>query len=128
MKQTEKLDAILRNAYAAYLEHKSMGYFDISELLAEAGVEVPFEENFALGKRLEAEGLVRLIGSKSGVSIELTSYGLEYCESESHSQPSVPLIQITNNHISNSPQANLVTGSTGTTISRPAILEGLPKP
>jgi len=118
MKQTEKLDAILRNAYTGYLEHKSMGYFDVKELLAEAGVEVSFEENFALGKRLEREGLVKLIGSRDGVSIELTSNGLEYCESESHSQPSIPLIQITNNHITNSPQANLVSGSTATTISQ----------
>jgi hypothetical protein len=57
MKQTEKLDAILRNAYACYLEHKSMDYFDVKELLAKARVKVSFEEKFALGKRLERQGI-----------------------------------------------------------------------
>ncbi|TCD08603.1 hypothetical protein EZ449_12245 [Pedobacter frigidisoli] len=122
MKQTEKLDDILRNAYAGYLDLKSMGYFGINELLAEAGVEVSFEENFALGKRLERERLVKLIGSKDSVSIKLTSNGLEYCESES--QPSIPLIQITNNHITNSPQANLISGFTGITITQDDTIKG----
>lgn len=115
MKQSEKLDLILRELYKYRFDGK---YYNIGYLLEILNIE--FEEHSELrmlGKRLENDGLIRTIWMKSGASACLTSHGIEYCEETSYSNSGSSLV--TNNYqitIQNSPNSNIVTQSTNTYI------------
>lgn len=52
MKQSEKLDLILKFLYEKKFDRK---YYEISKALSEYGINVKSDEEYALGKRLEQD-------------------------------------------------------------------------
>lgn len=120
MKQLEKLDLILKFLY----EKKFDGYYyDLPEILLDYGIEVNLDEGFALGKRLERDGLVKAIEAKSGMSVTLTTEGIDYIENDSYSNHGHSVIS---NHynisITDSINTSIVQNSTNTTISQATSL------
>ncbi len=115
MKQTEKLDVILKRLY----EFKFDGNrYDIKEIFAKLGCDVTRDEGFALAKRLDNEGLIKMIATKEAVFGSITSYGAEYCEVDSYTYAGSAVI--TNNYeirIENSPGANIINQSKNVTIN-----------
>jgi hypothetical protein len=114
MKQTEKLDLILKKLY----EHKFDGKdYSIKEILLEMGISATREEIYALTSRLDSEGFVEMTSTKDSITAEITSYGAEYCEGDSFSIQGSAIIN--NNYelrIENSPGANIITNSSNISI------------
>ncbi len=120
MKQSEKLDLILKGLY----EHKDDGLLWSIEGICEL-YAIPFEpydEIRRLAHRLQDEKLIRAQFTKSDTSAQLTSYGIEYVEEDSFSNKGHSIITNTYN-ISNSPNASIVTHSTNVTITNNNIDE-----
>lgn len=115
MKQTEKLDIILKELYKFKFDGK---YYAINEILSKADCDVTRDEGFALAKRLDNEGLIKMLATKDDVFGSITSYGAEYCEIDSHTYAGSAVI--TNNYeikIENSPGASIVSQSKNVTIN-----------
>ncbi|WP_426059316.1 hypothetical protein [Hymenobacter sp. B1770] len=115
MKQSEKLDLILQTLY----ELRVTGQPQFLKTICEnSGVPlVSRDELYILAKRLENDNLVECHYIGAGVMAILNSYGIEYCEEDSYSYKGTPLIMNTYNlTISNSPQANIVSASTGVSV------------
>lgn len=104
MKQTEKLDIILKKLYDYRYDGQ---YYKIDLIFSEKKIEYQGEETFILAKRLEDDGLVQRAGNIS-TSVRLTSHGIDYCENDSYTYSGSSVM--TNNYnltISNSPNAIL---------------------
>jgi hypothetical protein len=118
MKQSEKLDLILSFLY----EKKFDGfYYGLPSILSDHGIEVNFDEGFALGKRLERDGLVDAIADKSGVSVTLTTHGVDYIENDSYTYKGHSII--TNNYnisVTDSTNTSIVKDSLNTTVNQSA--------
>lgn len=114
MKQSEKLDLILKQLYDFKFDGR---YYDIAEILSNKGCEVSFDEAFSLGRRLQSEGLIKFIGTKDGASATLTSEGVEYSESDSYTFKGSAVI--TNHYdikIVNSPGSNVINQSSNVNV------------
>ena len=82
VKQSEKLDLILKGLY----EYKHDGkYYSLTGLLQNDGIETNFDEIFSLGKKLEADGLMKFSGKHNDAMGCITSEGVEYVEEDSYS-------------------------------------------
>ncbi|HPC99155.1 MAG TPA: hypothetical protein P5257_10490 [Bacteroidales bacterium] len=115
MKQTEKLDILLRCLYKFKYDGK---YHSIQTILSEEGIEVNREEAYSLCKRLYSEGMIEMVSTKEDVSAEITSYGIEYCEGDSYTYSGSAIIN--NNYqitVTNSPGANIVNQSSNIKIN-----------
>lgn len=106
MTHKEKLDKILYLLYP--LRYKGSQY-RISEILMNGGVDFEAEEPRILAKRLDEDGLIKASFTKDGAFVRLTSRGIEYCEEESYSTPSTPVINLFS--ISNSPNTTIQIGN-----------------
>jgi HEPN domain-containing protein len=115
MKQSEKLDLILKELY----KHKHDGKFhSISEICNYLKMSViENEEIFSLAQRLKNDCYINLQFSHDDAFASLTSYGIEYCEEDSYTYKGHSII--TNNYINvtNSPNANVVSNSSNVTIT-----------
>jgi len=90
MKQTEKLDQILRWLY----DHRhEPGYWEVEEICKELGMQYSYNEPGMFGKRLEDDGLVNRLGTLSGASIEINTYGIDYVEHDSYSKRGVAIAE-----------------------------------
>lgn len=117
MKQSEKLDLILRELY----KYKNDGrYYSIG--LISQSLNIPldsFLELRNLAHRLESDGYIKTIFTRDDCSATLTSYGIEYCEENSYSYSGQSVI--TNNYsisIVNSPNSNIINQSSDVTITQ----------
>jgi hypothetical protein len=117
MKQSEKLDLILRELY----KYKNDGkYYSIGWICQSLGI--PLDSVLELNKlahRLEDDGYIKTMFSHNDCSAELTTYGIEYCEEDSYSYSGHSII--TNNYsisIVNSPNSNIVNQSSNVSISQ----------
>ena len=115
MKQSEKLDLILRELY----KYKNRGkYLSIGYICQ--SLEIPLDsilELRSLSKRLETDGYIKTIFTRDDCNADLTSYGIEYCEETSYSYSGHSVI--TNNYsisIVNSPNSNIVNQSSNVEI------------
>jgi len=107
MKQSEKLDLILRELY----KYKNSGNYQSIVFICQS-LEIPLNsilELRNLSKRLETDGYIKTLFQRNDCYAELTSYGIEYCEETSYSYSGHSVI--TNNYsisIVNSPNSNIV--------------------
>ena len=115
MKQSEKLDLILRELY----KYKNDGkYYSIGWICQT--LNIPLDSSLELNKighRLKDDGFINTLFSHNDCSAELTSYGIEYCEENSYTYSGHSII--TNNYsisIVNSPNSNIVNESSNVTI------------
>ncbi len=118
MKQSEKLDLILKFLY----EKKFDGfYYDLPSILLDHGIAVNFDEGFALGKRLEKDRFVKALGTRSGMSVCLTTNGVDHIENDSYTYRGHSII--TNHYnisVNDSTNTSIVQDSPNTTISQSA--------
>ncbi|MBP1631402.1 MAG: hypothetical protein H6Q15_2295 [Bacteroidetes bacterium] len=117
MKQSEKLDLILRELYKYKNDDK---YYSIGWICQSLSIPLdsPLELN-KLAHRLKDDGYINPLFSHNDCSAELTSYGIEYCEDNSYTYSGHSII--TNNYsisIVNSPNSNIVNQSSNVTITQ----------
>jgi hypothetical protein len=106
MKQSEKLDIILRGLY----QHQ--GYWEIEKILDSNKISVSTEEIWRLAHRLHSDGYIEQPAVSAGKPLcRINSYGIGYFEGSSYTYEGQSLI--TNNYItvSSSPNAAVVTNS-----------------
>lgn len=110
MKQSEKLDLILKALYQ--IRHDGF-YYSIESICEANNIPVaPHNEVSMLAHRLNNDGYIKASFTKSDTSAILTSHGIEYCEEDSYSYQGHSIITNTYNlTISNSPNANIISGS-----------------
>lgn len=115
MKQSEKLDLILRELYKYKNDNRFYSIEDIFHTL-----NTPLDslyETINLGERLKDAGFINAVFTNEGCVAKLTSYGIEYCEENSYTFTGHSVI--TNNYsIFNSPNANIVSQSSSVTITQ----------
>jgi len=116
IKQSEKLDLILKSLYSTKSDEK---YHSITEILSAYFLETSHADVFSLGKKLESSGFVSLLGQPNDVMAIITTDGIEYVEEDSFSNKGT---SITHNSysiaINNSPNANVVNASKDVTIKQ----------
>ncbi len=117
MKQSEKLDLILRELY----KYKNDGkYYSIGWIFQ--SLNIPLDSALELNKiahRLQDDGFIKTMFTHNDCSAELTSCGIEYCEENSYTYSGHSII--TNNYsisIINSPNSNIVNQSSNVTITQ----------
>ena len=117
MKQSEKLDLILRELY----QYKNDGkYYSIGWICQ--SLNIPLDSILELNKlahRLKDDGFINTMFTHNDCSAELTSFGIEYCEENSYTYSGHSII--TNNYnisIVNSPNSNIVNQSQDVTITQ----------
>lgn len=116
MKQSEKLDLILRTLY----QYRHDGrYYSIESICETQHITVePRNEVRMLAHRLKDDGNIKVMFTKSHTSAILTSYGIEYCEEDSYAYKGHSIITNTYNlTISNSPNANIISNSSSVNIA-----------
>jgi hypothetical protein len=116
MKQSEKLDLILRGLY----EHMNDGqYWSITEILKPLGIQLNFEELWRLTHRLYEDNYIHQpISNVKDVLCKINSYGIEYCEEDSYTYTGHSIITNTYNiSITDSPNATIVSNSQNVSIS-----------
>jgi hypothetical protein len=117
MKQSEKLDLILRELY----KHKNDGkYYSIGWIYQSLNISIDsvLEIN-RIGHRLEDDGFINASFTHNDCNAELTSHGIEYCEENSYTYSGHSVI--TNNYsisVVNSPNVNVVNQSSNVTITQ----------
>ena len=117
MKQSEKLDLILRELY----KHKNDGNNHSIEQICRA-LSIPLDSILEIDKlasRLKTDRLINAVMTNGDSLAELTSYGIEYCEENSYSYSGHSII--TNNYnisVVNSPNSNVVSQSSNVSISQ----------
>lgn len=90
MKHVEKLDLVLRELYKHRFDGRN---YSILHILYEFGGEPSLEEALIIGERLDKDNLIIYAGTKSSAEGRINSYGIEYCESSSHVDNSIPISQ-----------------------------------
>lgn len=117
MKQSEKLDLILRELY----KYKNDGKYYSIKWICQT-LSIPLDSNLELNKlahRLKDDGYVKTIFQNNDCSAELTSYGIDYCEEDSYSYSGHSII--TNNYrisVVNSPNTNFINQSNNISINQ----------
>lgn len=115
MKQSEKLDLILRELY----KYKNDGKYYSIDSICET-VNIPIDSALELNKiahRLKNDGYINTMFTHNDCNAELTTHGVEYCEENSYSNSGHSII--TNNYsisIVNSPNSNIVNQSNNVSI------------
>ncbi|GEM_PF-932368 len=117
MKQSEKLDLILRELY----KYKNDGkYYSIDSICQT--LNIPIDSVLELNKlahRLKEDGYINVMFRHNDSIAELTTHGIDYCEENSYSYIGHPIM--TNNYsisIVNSPNSNIVNQSDNVTITQ----------
>lgn len=114
MKQTEKLDLILKGLYKDP-EH----YHSLKGILLDAGEGATVDEIHQLGQKLKSDGYMLFWGGPDDVAGQITINGKIYVEGDSYTYRGRAIIS---NHynisIVNSPNANLVNQSRGVSIDQ----------
>jgi len=117
MKQSEKLDLILRELYKTKNNGK---YYSIGVICSNLNIPIDsYHEYHNLAKRLEEDRFVKPVYTLSDCRATLTSHGIEYCEENSYSYSGHSIV--TNNYsisIVNSPNTNVVNQSQNVTITQ----------
>lgn len=117
MKQSEKLDLILRELY----KHKNDGTYYSIGVICE-NINIPLDSNIELmnlARRLENDDFIKPLYTLNNCSAELTSYGIEYCEENSYSYSGSSVT--TNSYsisIVNSPNSNIINESQNISIKQ----------
>lgn len=115
MKQSEKLDLILRELY----KHKHDGhYHSIKEICDNLNIDIAANAEVpSLAHRLKNDSLINAHFMLNDAMASLTTYGIDYCEEDSYTYRGSSII--TNNYINvtNSPNANVVSNSSNVTIT-----------
>lgn len=110
MKQTEKLDLLLKGLY----EEGKDDYRSLIIIISKFNIQVEtIDELRRLAKRLENDGLIgKPIFTRSDISARLTSYGIDYCEGDSYSYSGSAIINNTYNiNVENSNDTTIVSQS-----------------
>ena len=117
MKQSEKLDLILRELYKHKHESK---YYYISVICKTLSIPyASINELYQLTDRLHDDGYVIKNNTLEYCSAKITSSGIEYCEENSYSYFGHPInTNKYNISIVNSPNSNIVTQSSDVTITQ----------
>jgi hypothetical protein len=114
MKQSEKLDIILRYLYERRNDRRE---FSIAEILKESNVEADDNEIGRLANQLKVDKLIELnVLSQKLKKAKITSKGITYCEEDSHAKKGESIVN--HYHIVNSPQSNIVVQSSQVTINQ----------
>jgi hypothetical protein len=114
MKQSEKLDIILRGLYE---RRDGRQWDDAQEILKEKGIEVSDMELDRLKERLTSDRLVEDLGAVGHALLKITSRGVEYCEEDSYSYRGRSLLSIDQSvNISGSEHINVIANSTNSSI------------
>jgi len=117
MKQSEKLDLILRELY----KYKNDGRHHSIGLICKA-LNILLDSDLEMGNlasRLKTDGLINATITIGDSLAELTSSGIEYCEENSYSYSGQSII--TNNYnisVVNSPNSNIVSQSSNVSITQ----------
>ncbi len=117
MKQSEKLDLILKELYKF---KNDGGYHSIGQICNTLGI--PLDSTLEMGNlasRLKTDGLINAVITIGDSLAELTSHGIEYCEENSYSYSGHSII--TNNYnisVVNSPNSNIVSQSSNVSITQ----------
>lgn len=117
MKQSEKLDLILKELYKYKNNGKYYSIYSICQTF-----KIPLDSFLELNKlahRLNDDGFINPVFILNDCSAELTSYGIEYCEENSYTYSGQSIV--TNNYsisIVNSPNTNVVSQSSNVSISQ----------
>jgi len=108
------LDVILRYLYE---RRNNRVEYSIAAILEESGIQVDYNEMARLANQLRVDGLIDLnVLSSKLKKAKITSKGITYCEEGSYSVKGKTVIN--NYHIVDSPQANIVVGSSQVTINQ----------
>lgn len=110
MKQIEKLDLLLKGLY----EEGKDDYFSLGIINNKLKIQIEtIEELRRLAKRLENDGLIgNTFFTRNDISARLTSYGIDYCESDSYSYSGSAIINNTYNiNVENSSDTTIVSQS-----------------
>ncbi len=124
MKQSEKLDLILRELY----KYKNDGkYYSIGWICQT--LNIPTDSILELNKiahRLKDDSYINTIFSHNDCQAELTTYGIDYCEEDSYSYSGSAIIN-NNYHINveNSSDTTIVSQSENIQIGKAEIKSGL---
>lgn len=114
MKQSEKLDIILRYLY----ERKDDGKeYSISDILAGSEIETNATEVSRLAEELKKDGYIYLNDLSSKLKkAKITAKGITYTEGDSYAYKGNNIVN--HYHVVNSPQANIVVNSNQVTINQ----------
>lgn len=114
MKQSEKLDIILRYLYERKDDNKE---YSIADVLTSSGIETNPTEVSRLAEHLEKDKYVKLNNLSSKLKkAKITSKGITYAEGDSYSHKGNNIINHYN--VVNSPQTNIVVNSNQVTIDQ----------
>lgn len=114
MKQTEKLDFLLKQLYKHRSDYQYTDVIDIFGLMKDGVSET---EAKLMVERLEDLRYIKKISTKDGLSAKITSKGIEYCEEDSFAKNGYPIINNNYNlNIKNSPNSNIVNNSSNINI------------
>ncbi|HZI25544.1 MAG TPA: hypothetical protein VFD46_10715 [Chryseolinea sp.] len=114
MKQSEKLDVILRYLYDRKDDNKE---YSIADVLAGSGIETNPTEIARLAEHLERDKYVKLNNLSSKLKkAKITSKGITYAEGDSYSHKGNNIINHYN--VVNSPQTNIVVNSNQVSIDQ----------
>lgn len=114
MKQSEKLDIILRYLYDRKDDAKE---YSIAEILSGSGVETNPTEVARLAEHLDKDKYISLNNLSSTLKkARITSKGITYCENDSYSNRGHNIVN--NYNIVDSPNANIVVNSNQVTINQ----------
>ena len=114
MKQSEKLDLLLKGLYEKKNEHHSL----LSEIAKTYSIEISSrDELFRLAERLEQDGYIRKPIYTSSIYCAISSLGIEYCEEDSYAFKGSPVINNTYISVEGSSSTQIVTQSKDTKIN-----------
>jgi len=114
MKQTEKLDFLLKQLYKYRSDYQYTKVIDIFGLMKDGVSET---EAKLMVERLEDLKYIKKISTKDGLSAKITSKGIEYCEEDSFAKNGSPIINNNYNlNIKNSPNSNIINNSSNINI------------
>jgi hypothetical protein len=107
MKQSQKLDIILRKLHEYRHERRTIM---LIPLLQELNIYEGEEEANRLAKRLNDEGYAKITRIAAGTLLEISTYGIDYCEEDSFSKPGISLLS-NSYHISGSNNTSIIIDS-----------------
>ena len=114
MKQSEKLDIILRYLYERKDDNKE---YSIADVLESSGIETNPTEIARLAEHLEKDKYIKLNNLSTKLKkAKITSKGITYAEGDSYSHRGNNIINHYN--VVNSPQTNIVVNSNQVTIDQ----------
>jgi hypothetical protein len=116
MKQSEKLDIILRALY----ETKDSGrHTSIYEICKKLNIPLAIDEGKRLAHRLQNDGYVKATFLHHDSLLILTTHGIDYCEQDSYTYSGNAIIKNQYNiSVVNSPNSNIVNQSQNVTINQ----------